>query len=753
MDIDFVERILKNAQDISLNSPELARSWVNGLTEYHLNPDRANILRPLQLGQELNVLEVGCSSGILSRYLGEQGHRVIGITTCQDSLNVAKLRCADMSKVSFATDAKRIAAALSQHYDLIVLVSPLPKLLARFLGPDADNNAAQELTACLHLLKDCLAENGMLVIAAGNRLGLKYWLGATEEHSNQPYLGLWGYGSAAHSPRLFCRTEWLDIIQQAALPHYRFLYPFPDHLFPDLIISEDFISSDPNAHSLLYRLRSRDISAPEWRPNQDEFLYWKSLHQAKYLQDFTNSFLIILSKEQNALEKVFPYDFIRLTKSWQKNDYHTVTYKEKQHDIVVKQQIGKHSRAGQDKIEKIGHRPSSNDYLQGPLLAELWIDALVLGNHETDYFKRLLHEYYRFLTNKLEQASQLGQYLDLLPFNIILDAAGNYQSFDQEWTIDCAEIRAEFIFFRALLWFGFAHDTHISSCMADKNLTTLDEFIKFCFQLLSLDYEKLLPSFIALEGKVQHSIDPKQGPDQIRALLYQPFQQAIRTYQITLFKTEMFWVTETKPLSAANSMSVQAHIDKNIQTLFFTLPDNINDLKILRFDPGEQPGFIHLHRLTLRQSSKNTTEEGQILWQAVGSRAIAEATILENLHYCPSALGDVFLALDEDPHVIIELPESVTEQSGAGNLLFEAVVDWPQSADYLAVLDEMRTQRRLLREERANSRLRLEQIEQVQENAAVMRQRIAVLEHKLDAVRRTWIGRMLRKLKVSPFQF
>ena len=79
MDLEFVRNILKNAEDVSVNSPELSRSWVNGVTEYHLNPDRTNILRPLQLGENLNILEVGCSSGILSRYLGEQGHQVLGI--------------------------------------------------------------------------------------------------------------------------------------------------------------------------------------------------------------------------------------------------------------------------------------------------------------------------------------------------------------------------------------------------------------------------------------------------------------------------------------------------------------------------------------------------------------------------------------------------------------------------------------------------------------------------------------------------
>ncbi|MCI5224501.1 MAG: hypothetical protein D3924_17985, partial [Candidatus Electrothrix sp. AR4] len=90
MDLHFVQNILNNAEDVSVNSPELSRSWVNDVTEYHLNPDRINILRSLNLEPNLNILELGCSSGILSRYLGEQGHRVLSIKTGIDCLEAAK---------------------------------------------------------------------------------------------------------------------------------------------------------------------------------------------------------------------------------------------------------------------------------------------------------------------------------------------------------------------------------------------------------------------------------------------------------------------------------------------------------------------------------------------------------------------------------------------------------------------------------------------------------------------------------------
>ncbi len=173
------------------------------------------------------------------------------------------------------------------------------------------------------------------------------------------------------------------------------------------------------------------------------------------------------------------------------------------------------------------------------------------------------------------------------------------------------------------------------------------------------------------------------------------------------------------------------------QTLFFTLPNSLEKLKILRFDPADRSGFFHLHRLTLRQASINA-EEGCVLWEAAGGD-IEEVAILENIHYFSSIMGDVFFSVGDTPQIIIELPKSVTEQSGQGRLQFEVVMDWLQSSDYLAALDEMRIMRRLMVEK--------------QRRADKMYRRIDVLEHKMDAIQRTYIGKILRWIKFSPFQF
>ncbi|MCI5212493.1 MAG: hypothetical protein D3910_27745 [Candidatus Electrothrix sp. ATG2] len=53
----------------------------------------------------------------------------------------------------------------------------------------------------------------------------------------------------------------------------------------------------------------------------------------------------------------------------------------------------------------------------------------------------------------------------------------------------------------------------------------------------------------------------------------------------------------------------------------------------------------------------------------------------------------------------------------------------------------------MMRETKKQHRLRSEEhqrkLDEMHEGAAVMRQRITVLEHKLDGIRRTFIGRVL----------
>ena len=62
--------VVRAASDRRAGSDELFRSVEDWPTRYHLSRLRANLLRPLVVGEGLRVLDVGAGTGALSRWLG-----------------------------------------------------------------------------------------------------------------------------------------------------------------------------------------------------------------------------------------------------------------------------------------------------------------------------------------------------------------------------------------------------------------------------------------------------------------------------------------------------------------------------------------------------------------------------------------------------------------------------------------------------------------------------------------------------------
>ena len=74
-----LQHIIDTASDISSLSPELRQHCTDWPTIYHLSGLRANILRPFEISEEHDVLEIGAGCGALSRYLGECGASVLAL--------------------------------------------------------------------------------------------------------------------------------------------------------------------------------------------------------------------------------------------------------------------------------------------------------------------------------------------------------------------------------------------------------------------------------------------------------------------------------------------------------------------------------------------------------------------------------------------------------------------------------------------------------------------------------------------------
>ncbi|MDM8553150.1 hypothetical protein QUF75_00250 [Desulfococcaceae bacterium HSG7] len=680
--IRHIKNAIRNAQDISAASAELDSQWVYWPTEYHLNAMRANLLRGLNFENIRTALDVSAGCGVITRCLGESGIQTDALETEHANAEIIKLRCRDLNNINVFNLSLDEIRLPERTYDAIFLIDALDNIC---LMQSDSNEHREAVIEILKRLQAGLTENGLLCIAVSNRMGLKYQMGASDGCYNRPYIGLNGYPSNPPN-RDYDRREWKTLLNKAEFPCYTFAYPFPDHLLTRVILSDHFVKSDRYAHSSLYHVKSRDYFNTDWRPDDDEFLRWETLGHSGYLADFANSFLIMAAGDQAILNQVLPYDFIHFSNPLRQKKYGTVTYKLRDADRVCKKKTAPDS----DQTDKtlVCHTPEADNYIRGPLLASAWLHAL-LDNHADSAFKKLLKEYYSFLVDYFKDNQLRTCALDLLPFNIIVDAQGVYKTFDLEWRSD--EIfEPEFIFFRALMWFGYTHEIFITRFCEQRNLYTISDFIIHGFNLLSHPFEDKMERFVTLEERIHQKIDSgnvsDKGPEPVKQLIEQPFQFVTQTLQSKTFAAQLYWVVKDNALESESSLTVSAPLGGDPQVLFFRLPPNISDIGILRFDPADRTGFFHLSTVQLQWCDNQGGRE-QILWEIKGARNIATKAIMQDVHFCPSALGDTFLSTSEDPQMIFEFPDEIKPPEPMGVFLFKARMDWPKSADYLAAAD------------------------------------------------------------------
>ena len=312
--------ILTRAADLSSNSLELDQQIVDWPSEYHLSSTRANLLRPLKLEGVTRVLELGCGCGSISRYLGEQkGLQVDSVEGSPTRAALAALRCKDLPNVTISTGNFNDMQFPLAHYDLVLFVG-VTEYAGRFSERDTDQQALQDLLA---LAKRAAKADGVVLVAIENRLGLKYLLGASEDHYGQAYVGLKDYPDST-GIRTYNRSEWLAQIATAEFAFKQFIYPFPDYKIPTLLVNETFLEnarlaseaaqvSDVSQSSdrlakLLSRVRSRDY-LQKFKLGDDEATMWPAVEQAGILPSLANSFLILLANQPARLSQLADFEF------------------------------------------------------------------------------------------------------------------------------------------------------------------------------------------------------------------------------------------------------------------------------------------------------------------------------------------------------------------------------------------------------------------------------------------------------------
>ncbi|MCR4792751.1 MAG: class I SAM-dependent methyltransferase [Lachnospiraceae bacterium] len=244
---------------------------------YHLSEIRKNILAWADIDKEASALEIGSGCGAVTGVLCEK----CGSVTCVD---LSKKRSTINAYRNKDHDNLRIMVGnfedvrFSEKYDVITLIGVFEYSIYYI---SSDDPFVDMLKKCRSLLK----EGGKLYIAIENKYGMKYFAGASEDHTGIPFDGIEGY-HGVERVRTFSGYALTGMLKKAGFSCVEFRYPVPDYKLPLEIYSDDRL---PSPGEITHRSPNFD------RERMDSFDEVKVTDQVcadGLFPDFSNSFLI-----------------------------------------------------------------------------------------------------------------------------------------------------------------------------------------------------------------------------------------------------------------------------------------------------------------------------------------------------------------------------------------------------------------------------------------------------------------------------
>ena len=284
---DRMKNIFLATDDRSSASDFLASHITDWPSRYHLDRRRTNILRPINFDKSMRVLDVGAGTGVMSRYAAERGAEVVALEGDSMRAELASLRCEGLNvdiRCGSVNDFDD-----SEGFDLILVIGVLEYAINH---PDGSSGFLKKLSQLLN-------PDGSIVIAIENQMGLAYWMGANEDHLNEPWVGLEGYVST-NSVKTFSKPVLSSLLTDAGFRQQNWLYPFPDYKLPLTILSDRaYIEKD--RVDLIDQLVGTPVDRS--RSGVLPFFDTRALHRqvidSDMGQEMSNSFLVVCRLDES----------------------------------------------------------------------------------------------------------------------------------------------------------------------------------------------------------------------------------------------------------------------------------------------------------------------------------------------------------------------------------------------------------------------------------------------------------------------
>jgi len=402
---------------------------------------------------------LGAGCGAVTRWLGEHFQDVHAIEGSFQRAYINGLRCRGISGVKVYT-ANFFDVDIEKQFDILTLIGVLE--YSHLYHPIHKKHPYEAAFSALQFAHRALKEHGILLLAIENKLGLKYFSGAKEDHTGKLFDGIQGYPDA-NSPVTFSAAELDQLLRSAGFTAIDFYLPFPDYKLARTVLNAQALSTH---HHYLYNWIETPF--PDRCTKQRMLLFNESLalreiSKAGLLREFSNSFLIIAhkgKKDSNYMNLGFS-EGEWLAKHYSLNRHWTLCKKA----TLLQTDTGSlrvDSKSAFDTIEKESRSNffftntfSSEKFCPGDLLLFSIFEMLVSETFDS-MFQPLLEKFQNFLIENfsIDKRDEMGmpllsgKALDVTFWNIVIEEkTGEWIIIDREWTFHGA-IPVDFIICR-----------------------------------------------------------------------------------------------------------------------------------------------------------------------------------------------------------------------------------------------------------------------------------------------------------------
>lgn len=252
---------------------------------YHLSEVRTNLLSWLDIGGDKTVLEIGGGCGALTGTLAAQARSVDMVEISPRRAEIAAYRNSEYSNITIHVGNLN-DMEFAEKFDYITLIGVLEYagMFTHTASPYIDF-----IENCRRLLKP----DGVLVVAIENRLGMKYFSGAREDHTGKRFDGITDYENFA-GVRTFARGELAALLASGGFSGLEWYYPYPDYKLPSEVFSDAVQPSPLDMRSI----HNMPFDSDRWELFSEKAAL-ASLCDVGLFREFSNSFLVLAHLSDN----------------------------------------------------------------------------------------------------------------------------------------------------------------------------------------------------------------------------------------------------------------------------------------------------------------------------------------------------------------------------------------------------------------------------------------------------------------------